>query len=119
MPETAHRNRIISVGKLPELLWLRQAILRTVGHEVSTFTDPRDAVSRIEDGKCGVLVLCYSMPEGWRKQLIERFRECCPNGRVVGITNDPVTEPSSDADQLVYGVEGPEILIDAIRGKAA
>lgn len=58
MPETADRNRII--GKLPELLWLRHSVLQTLGYQVSTFTDPKDAISRIEDGKCGVLLLCYS-----------------------------------------------------------
>jgi hypothetical protein len=37
----------------------------------------------------------------------------------VAITNHRVVETPKEVDALVYGVEGPEILIDALRGKAA
>jgi hypothetical protein len=47
------------------------------------------------------------------------FRKHCPDGRIVAITNRPVTQLPKDVDELVYGIEGPENLIHAIRGKAA
>lgn len=50
---------------------------------------------------------------------MQQFREHCPEGRIIAITNRPVAETPKEEDELVYGVEGPEILIDAIRGKAA
>jgi DNA-binding NtrC family response regulator len=112
-------HRVISVGKLPKLLWLRQVILRSAGYKVFTFTEPKYALSKIEDGKWEVLLICYSLPEEWRHQLVQKFRELCPEGRVVFVTDRPVVETPKDADELVYGVEGPEILIDAVRGKAA
>jgi hypothetical protein len=37
----------------------------------------------------------------------------------LAITNQPVVESPKEADALVYGVEGPEILIEAVQGKAA
>jgi DNA-binding response OmpR family regulator len=113
------RRTVISVGKLPELLSLRAAVLKSVGYAVFTTTDPQEAAARIGKADCGVLLLCYSLADEWRKQLVQRFRELCPDGRIIAITNQPVVQSPKDADELVYGVEGPEILIDAVRGKAA
>lgn len=59
------------------------------------------------------------MSDVWRRQLVQRFRQLCPEGRIVAITDRPVVETLKEEDELVYGVEGPEILIDAVRGKAA
>lgn len=114
-----NKAAVISVGTLPELLSLRAAVLKSAGYAVFTTTDPQKAASRIGKADCGVLLLCYSVSDEWRTQLVQRFRELCPEGRVVGITNRPVVETPKEADELVYGIEGPEILIDAVRGKAA
>jgi hypothetical protein len=48
-----------------------------------------------------------------------RFPRALPRGRVVAITNRPVNQLPSDVDELVYGIEGPEILMEAIEGKKA
>jgi DNA-binding response OmpR family regulator len=114
------RNRnVISVGTLPELLSLREAVLRSVGYEVFTTVRPEDAVSRIREGKCGVLLLCYSVPGEWRKQVIKEFRECCPEGRIVAITDRVIAEIPKQVDELIFGLEGAEALIDAVRGNEA
>jgi DNA-binding NtrC family response regulator len=117
-PLNLPRN-VISVGALPELLSLRERVLRSVGYAVFTTTDPQEAMSRIGKADCGVLLLCYPISDEWRKELVRRFHNYCPNGRVVAITNHPVVETPKEEDAVVYGVEGPEILIDAVRGKAA
>lgn len=88
-------QRIISVGTDPELLWLRNAAL-------------------IQRGDCGTLLICYSLREPIRQMLADAFRKHCPEGRIVEITNQRM-EKSDFADTFVYGVEGPEALIDAIR----
>lgn len=54
----------------------------------------------------------------WRQRLIKHFRENCPHGRIVGITNRPVCQIPTDVDELVYGIEGPEALMDAIQRAA-
>ena len=113
------QSTVISVGKLPELLSLRAAVLQSAGYAVFTTTDPQEAAARIGKTDCGVLLVCYSLQDEWRERLVQRFRELCPEGRIIAITNRPVAESPKDADELVYGVEGPEILIDAVRGKAA
>jgi hypothetical protein len=119
MSETQPRGRVLSVGSIPQLLSLRHEILEANGYQVFTTTIPLEAAKRIRAGDCGVLVICYSTPDYWREVLIRDFRGHCPRGGIVEITNHPVTQAPNDVDALVYGLDGPEILIDAIRGKAA
>jgi hypothetical protein len=116
MNEAQPRNRILSVGSLPLLLSLRHAVLESTGYEVFSTDIPQKAAERIRAGDCGVLVICYSTGDSWRRSLIRDYRKHCPNGRIVEITNHQVGDDTDDVDALVYGLEGPEILIDAIRG---
>ena len=107
---------VISVGTLPDLLSLRAAVLHSAGYTVFTTTSPEEAQAKMGKGDCGVLLLCYSVSDEWRKPLIQQFREHCPEGRIIAITNRPVTETPKEVDELVYGIEGPEILLDAVQG---
>jgi DNA-binding NarL/FixJ family response regulator len=114
------QNRpVISVGTLPELLSLREAVLKSVGYEVFITVRPQDALSRVREVPCAVLLLCYSVPIEWRRQLIQEFRESCPQGRIVAITDRIVAEIPKEVDDLIFGLEGAEALIDAIRGSEA
>jgi len=114
--QQSHRAVVVSAGTLPELLSLREEILRSAGYEVFTVTSREEALAVIGNGEqCGVLLLCYSVPDDWRGDLIREFRRLCPDARVVGITNYPVVQPAKETDELVYGVEGPEALINAVR----
>jgi hypothetical protein len=120
VPETAEgRNRIVlSVGILPELLSLRAAVLQSAGYSVLTLP-PQEAAARVRKGDCGVLLLCYSVSDAFRRQLVREFRKRCPRGRIVAITNSPVLETPKEVDDLVYGVEGPEVLLDVIKRNEA
>lgn len=109
----SNHRKVISVGTNAELLWLRDSVLRSAGFDVLTKIDTQEALAFIERGDCGVLLLCYSLPLPSRKRLAEAFRAKCPEGRIVTITNEK-TEPEF-ADSFVYGVEGPEALIEAVR----
>jgi hypothetical protein len=62
-----------------------------------------------------VLLLCYSVEEESREHIAKAFREMCPEGRILSITNQPLKQVL-DADAFVYGVDGPEALISAVRG---
>jgi hypothetical protein len=110
---------VISVGTLPEVVSLREAVLKSVGYKVFSTARPEEALSRIRADECGVLLLCYSVRDLWRGQLVREFREKCPHGRIVAITNCKIDEVPKEVDELVFGIEGAEALIDAIRGKAA
>ena len=110
MPSTL---KVLSVGYHLELIWLRDAVLRSAGFDVLTTLDLKEGLAQIERGQCGVLLMCYSLPLLSRKRLAETFRANCPQGRIVMIMNEK-GEPEF-ADASVYGVEGPEALIETIR----
>jgi hypothetical protein len=106
---------VLSFGKNRELLLLRDAVLRSAGFDVFTTDNESEAVARISRGDCGVLLVCYSAPLPLKRQLAAAYRSRCPEGRIIAVANQNV-ETLDVADSLVYGIEGPEVLIDAIRG---
>lgn len=119
-PTTYKRKEtVLSVGAIPQLLALREAVLGSAGCDVFTTTDPQEAAEKIAGGRCGVLLICYSTPPEWQHKLIDEFRAACPKGRIVAITNHPVPEHRTQVDCLIYGLDGPEFLIDAVLGKKA
>jgi PleD family two-component response regulator len=109
--------KVISVGILPELLALREAVLETAGFQVFTTSSEKHALLRIENSGCAVLLLCYALDDETRERLIKKFREKCPTGRIVALANSPMSQPPAEADAFVYGVEGAEALIEAVSGK--
>jgi hypothetical protein len=114
-PSESRNGLVISVGTLPELLSLREKVLEPVGYKALTASPP-EVVSMVRKGECGVLLLCYSVAEKWRKQLVQDYRKYCREGHIVAITNAPLVQTPRETDVLVYGIEGAEALIEAIRG---
>jgi len=106
---------VVSVGENRELLLLRDAVLKSAGFEVFTTDNESEALARISRGDCGVLLVCYSAPLPMRRHLALAYRKRCPEGKIIAISNQPV-ETLEIADSFVYGIEGPEVLIEAIRG---
>lgn len=117
--KTETRLRILSVGTIAELLSLRAQILCAEGYLVFTTTKPQEALEKLRCGGYKVLLLCYSVVGEWRKTLMDEFRAHCPQGRIVAITNRPVTQIPQDEDELVYGTDGPEALLEALHGRKA
>ena len=109
----AERRKVVSIGGEPELLWLRHAVLQTAGFDVLTTESEADALAIIRRGECRVLLVCYSLSLGVLRRVVKAFRSHCPYGRIVAITNTQLNEPDF-ADSFVYGVEGPEVLIQSI-----
>lgn len=93
---------------------MRQAVLRSAGFEVFTTNNESEALASISRGDCGVLLLCYSTPSPMKQHLAAAYRKKCPEGRIIAVSNEHV-ETLQFADSFVYGIEGPEVLIDAIR----
>src|SRR5438270_3396183 len=86
------RRSVISVGLLPKLMSLREQVVSSAGNIVYTTMDLHEAVAKIDEGAYDVLLLCYSVQDEWRQRLIAHFREHSPKGRIVAITNYPITE---------------------------
>jgi hypothetical protein len=107
---------VLSIGTIQDLLWLREAVLKDGGCKVFSVTDETNAKARIYTHRCDVLLLCYSVHDGVRARITKLFREACPSGRIIAITDQHLQCPPQDADSFLYGVEGTEALIEAVRG---
>ena len=109
--------RVISIGTDSNLLALRQAVLELGGFEVLTTSRMPLAQALMKHRRCGVLLLCYSVPENWRKTLIRSFRESCPEGRIVGIVASGLNHPSDDFDEVIFSSDKAAALLEAIGGE--
>jgi hypothetical protein len=110
-------TRVVSIGTDSNLLALRQAVLELGGFEVLTTSSMPLAQSLMKHHRCGVLLICYSVPENWRKTLIRSFRESCPGGRIVGIVASRVKRPSDDFDEVICSTDKADALLEAISGE--
>src|SRR5205823_12143313 len=81
------KSIVLSVGAIHELVNLRAEVLRSAGYEVISTTSAQKADLHIANGDCDLLLLCHSVSDDWQKRLIRQFRNHCPNGRVVAISN--------------------------------
>ena len=109
---------VLSVGSNRQLLELREQILQRAGFRVITANNEAQAIQRIKECSAHALVLCHSLRRDAQQRLIRLFRRFCPNGRIV-VVDDVPWPPVTHADAAVHGVEGPDALIAAIRGKDA
>ncbi len=105
MTQRSQGLRVVSIGTDSNLLALRQAVLELGGFEVSTTSSMPLAQALIKHRRCGVLLVCYSVPENWKKTLIQSFRESCPEGRIVGIVAGGLQGPSDDFDKVIFSTD--------------
>jgi hypothetical protein len=110
----ASRQTVLSVGADGELVSLRHAVLRSVGVNVFSTTDPDEAFVFIRPANLGVMLLCYSLEQPVRERLAQRFRECCPKGRIISISNKRIENSVIYGDVLFDALEGAEALIDTV-----
>lgn len=116
MAERAQDTRIVSIGTNSNLLALRHAVLELAGFEVSSTSSMPLAQALMRHERCGVLLLCYSVPENWRKTLIRSFRESCPDGRVVGIVGGDLKRVSESFDVVISSTDKADALLEAVNG---
>ena len=109
-------TRVVSIGTNSNLLALRHAVLELGGFDVTSTSSMPLAHALIRHERCGVLLLCYSVPENWRKTLIRSFRESCPNGRIVGIIGGDLKRVSDSFDVVISSTDKADALLDAVVG---
>jgi DNA-binding response OmpR family regulator len=80
---------VISVGTLPDLVSLREAVLKKAGYRVLNAFNEAEALAKIYSGDCGVLLLCYSVEEESRKHITKTFRELCPEASLFRLRISP------------------------------
>jgi PleD family two-component response regulator len=109
------RYRVISLSRSLDLLWAREAVLRSAGFQVFSAMNPRQVLAKIHAGNFGLLLLCYSLPGRLQREIASEFRKHCPNGRIVAITDSNSSRPP-DTDAVVGSADGHNALIDALLG---
>src|SRR5215469_16887871 len=103
--------KVVSVGSGSKLLWLRHAVLESAGFDVFSTQVESEALARIRRGDCTVVILGHSLSSSVRKNLAQATRQSCPRARIIEITNRKTEKPEF-ADTFVYGLDGPEVLIE-------
>ena len=110
-------SRIVSIRTDSNFLALRQAVLQLAGFKVLTTSSMPLAQALMKHQRCGVLLLCYSVLENWRKTLIRPFRESCPDGRIVGIVTSGLKHSSDGFDEVISSTDKADALLEAVSGE--
>jgi hypothetical protein len=81
-------NQVLSFGLDPDTLRSRESILRDQDLDVISVRSGIQAHYEIELGRRGVLLICSTTPHETTRDLTERFRRNCPDGRIILLAND-------------------------------
>ena len=97
MPPTT----VLSFSNDPEHLLEREVAIRNGGFAVVSVSSEGAARFEIEMGRCGVLLICYTIPPLVSSELASFFRRSCPGGLIITVLNE---QPATDADTWVSGL---------------
>ena len=108
-PETT----VLSFSNDPEELRAREAAIRSSGFDVISVSSEVAARFEIEMGRCGVLLICYTIPPSVAKELAGLFRVNCPTGVIIVISTEqkPIL---GDADVIIPASHGPDAILRSL-----
>jgi hypothetical protein len=86
-----HANTVLSFSFEKNLLPPREAALRNFGYKVFSTTSEACVRFEIQMGRCGVLLLCYTIPGAIRHDLAALFERHCHSGVIASVTH-PLTQ---------------------------
>ena len=103
---------VLSFTNDPEHLLEREAAIRSSGFAVVSVSSEVAARFEIEMGRCGVLLICYTIPPPVARELAGLFRASCPDGLIIVVTTDQQTVLSdADADLIIPASDGPDAIV--------
>ncbi len=94
-------NTVLSFSFRKGLLPPRQAALRDAGYKVFSTTSEACVRFEIQMGQCGVLLLCYTVPEPIQHELVRLFKRSCEDG-VIAYVMHPVELKESRHAHLCF-----------------
>ncbi len=100
---------LLSVGLNPDLLNIRNSILRKAGYSVQATTSPQKAITLLVDGDFGVLIVCHTILESDRGELLRAIKSVKPSAKVIAVRKDE--ELAKGADATVHNLDEPESLL--------
>jgi CheY-like chemotaxis protein len=109
--------KLLSVGPIPELLTLRNAVLRQAGFLVETSSDLNEAVRLFLDEDFDAAILCHSIPERDKARLIRLLKENKPLTPVAALSDGSEASDgvaSQNLDLVINNLDGPETLLKQV-----
>jgi DNA-binding NtrC family response regulator len=112
---SAQAVRVLSLSSNPELQTLRNFVLMSEGFRVLSPSSKRQALETIEREFFDCMVLCHSLSQDSCNELAQAFKRRNPESCVIHIVPTSWTEKCANADVSIAGLDGPEVLIEAVR----
>jgi hypothetical protein len=94
-----HDNTVLSFSFERDLLPQREDALHRVGYHVFSTTSEACVRFEIQMGQCGVLLLCYTIPDAIRRDLTALFERHCHSGVIV-LVMDPLNGEATQSGQV-------------------
>ena len=107
-PETT----VLSYSNDPEHLREREAAIRNAGFGVILVSSETAARFEIEMGRCGVLLICYTISPLVSGEVAGLFRRSCPSGLIIVVAQGLTV--SGDADIAIPISDGPDAIVRAL-----
>jgi DNA-binding response OmpR family regulator len=104
---------LLSVGADPELMKIRSLILLNAGYAVRDATSVRQALKVFEAGDFDLVLICHSIREQERLQLIEAIRVTSSSAKII-VIRQTTANSAVLADETVHSLDGPEALLNAV-----
>lgn len=104
--------KIIILTSDHELALLRQRVLETAGHTVTSFSSEKEAVEAVETQvPFDVALICHRLPDATARKIIRTLRDTKQPGKVVYIAHIYGEWPEVEADRYIVGADGPDALV--------
>ena len=116
-PELAiEKPRVISLSLNPDLLWLREALLKQAGFDVVSTIDPEQALLTIQAAGFDLLLLCFSLSDSIQERVARQFQQSRPGKRIIAVgSQKDGSSPPAYADIFLNGEDGPDALMAALQ----
>ena len=109
------QTTVLSFSNDPEQLRKREAAIRSIGFDVIQVSSETVARFEIEMGRCGVLLICYTISPDVSAELASLFRRSCPGGLIIVVAKDRHQTALSDADAIVPTSDDPDAIVRTLQ----
>jgi DNA-binding NtrC family response regulator len=104
---------LLSVGSDPFLMKTRSLVLLKAGYAVRDAMTVRGAMRVFQQGEFDLVLICHTIPEDERLQLMAALKAVSPSVKIITIRKDGEVSAHL-ADGSVFSLDGAEVLLATI-----
>ncbi len=104
---------LLSVGAQPEILRLRNEVLRHAGYHVHAETSVYEAMHWFLRSDFDLAILCHTIPEAEKVKFLTAVKRAAPSTPVIIVRG---SEAGTQADASVHCLDGPDALLNCVAG---